>query len=171
MPIERERKFLARYHGPHAAEPMLQAYLSSPDAEVSVRVRVYPDRGEMTAKGAADRTKGSLERAEEEVGIPRDSAVRLAAMAPASLRKERVCAGRYDIDRFLGDLDGLVLAEFEHEEGDAAVPDGPDGLELGPEVTADPRFENEALAWLSPEERRRLVREVRKRWAAEGAEG
>ncbi|MDD2320323.1 MAG: CYTH domain-containing protein [Geobacteraceae bacterium] len=121
-----------------------QGYLVK-EEDITVRVRILGDEGYLTVKG---RTEG-MARDEFEYRIPQDDAV---AMLGSMCRGGIVEKIRYhvefkgftwDVDEFLGENSGLVLAEVELEHEDQ-VPELPDWL--GQEVTGDVRYYNAYLA-------------------------
>jgi CYTH domain-containing protein len=144
MPIEIERKFLVigsdwRQPCPHH---LTQGYLSR-DAHCTVRVRIDDDRGFLTVKGI---TTGAT-RSEFEYPIPLPDAEQLLALCKGpiieKLRHEVMFDGiRWDIDEFLGDNAGLVIAEIELEREAQAFAKP---AWLGEEVTDDPRYFNSNL--------------------------
>lgn len=154
MPIEIERKFLVtsdawRTQATRRVE-MAQAYLNdlaTLDAgamNVSVRVRIQGDAAYLNMKS---RELGTT-RQEFDYPIPVEDARALLALSVGG-RIEKVRhyvehAGRtFEVDEFLGDNAGLVVAELELESADAAF-ERPDWL--GVEVTDDARYYNLALA-------------------------
>jgi adenylate cyclase len=142
---EIERKFLVR--DPSVVDglpglPYRQGYLST-DPERTVRVRIAGARAWLTVKGA---TTGAT-RAEFEYPIPPADAVALLALCAGPLvekTRHRVeHAGRtWEIDVFVGDNAGLVLAEVELPAEDAPLDVPP---WAGEEVTHDPRYVNARL--------------------------
>lgn len=153
MAIEIERKFLVEGDAWRAqatgALRIRQAYLSK-DSAASVRVRLVDERdARLTVKAATGLDGPALSRAEFEYPVPVED-----ALAMLDLRIGRVIEktrylvpapnGRtWEVDRFEGALEGLVLAEIEL--GSAAekivLPDW-----IGREVTGDPQYGNAALA-------------------------
>lgn len=147
MGVEIERKFLVRgteWKAGLSGTGYRQGYLTS-DPERTVRVRLAGEMGYLTIKGAST----GASRLEFEYLIPADEAMQ---MLEQLCRKPLIEKIRYrvphagmvwDVDEFLGDNAGLVLAEIELEHADQAV-------ELpawaGLEVTDDSRFYNASLA-------------------------
>jgi adenylate cyclase len=123
-----------------------QGYVAIDADGTEVRVRRSGDDAVMTVKQGAGRT-----RAEEEFAIPADRFDRLWPLTESRrLRKRRyVLPGpdglTFELDRYAGDLEGLVVVEVE-------FPDelGADAFEVpawfGREVTDDARYKNQALA-------------------------
>lgn len=145
---EIERKFLVRDSGWRALADegvsIVQFYVATGDGR-SVRIRIR-DGSEalLTLKfgGAA------LARDEFEYAIPIGDAREMRGFALGTIiEKTRhlvVHRGmRYEVDRFAGRLDGLVMAELETAEtvADEDLPPW-----LGREVTGEPAFYNTALA-------------------------
>lgn len=154
MPIEIERKFLVtsdawRTQAARSVE-MAQAYLNdlaTLDAgamNVSVRVRI---QGAAAFLNMKSREPGTT-RQEFDYPIPVDDARELLKLAVGG-RIEKVRhyvehGGRtFEVDEFLGDNAGLVVAELELDDADAAY-ERP--AWLGEEVTDDTRYYNLALA-------------------------
>jgi adenylate cyclase len=144
--VEIERKFLLAGDGWRAlGQPVLlrQGYLSS-DPERVVRVRVEGDRAYLTVKG---RSVGAT-RGEWEYPIP---------LADANELLERLCeqpivekfrrriefgGNLWEVDEFLGENQGLLLAEIELAAEDQPF-DKPDWI--GADVTHDQRYFNSNL--------------------------
>lgn len=144
---EIERKFLVvgdEWRTLASGELYRQGYLSSAP-ERSVRVRATPRAGYLTIKGASV----GATRAEYEYEIPRDEANEiLDTLAERPLIEKlryRIACGDvvFEIDEFLGENAGLVLAEVElgAENQEFERPGW-----LGEEVTGDPRYYNVNLA-------------------------
>jgi len=146
MAKEIERKFLVSGDGWRTEAPLLirQAYLSVDPAR-SVRVRLVGDRALLTIKGLS---KGAS-RDEFEYAIPVTDAAYLLehlCLRPRieKYRHRQVFAGMlWEVDEFLGDNAGLVLAEVELDSEDQPFERPP---WLGREVTGDARFFNSSLA-------------------------
>lgn len=145
MGIEIERKFLVQGTDWRAAPGLryTQGYLNR-DKQRTVRVRIAGDAAYLTVKGA---TQGAS-RAEFEYAIPLADAQQLLGLCDGPLidkiRRVVVHEGAtWEVDEFLGDNAGLVVAEIElHSESQAfARP-----AWLGAEVTGDARYYNSNLA-------------------------
>ena len=147
MGQEIERKFLVRSDAWRwGAEGLYcrQGYLAS-DISCTVRVRVLGDKGFLTVKGRME----GISRAEYEYGIPvQDAHEMLDRLCPRPLiekyRYLREYAGQtWEVDEFVGENQGLVVAEIELRTADEAIalPEW-----VGREVTADPRYLNVNLA-------------------------
>lgn len=147
MSLEIERKFLVRsdaWRGRSPGVSCRQGYLlSSPVA--TVRVRLLGDAGFLTIKG---RTVG-ISRPEYEYPIPSaDARAILDQLCDGGIVEKRrytIWHGgiKWEIDEFLGDNQGLVLAEVELETESQAV-ELPEWV--GAEVSTDPRYHSSRLA-------------------------
>jgi adenylate cyclase len=145
VPAEIERKFLVLGTGWRTRDPqrISQGYLSR-DAERTVRVRIADPKAYLTVKG---RTTGAS-RAEFEYEIPLADAEALLALCDGprveKLRhRVRHGAMTWEVDEFLGENRGLVVAEIELESEAQAFARP---VWLGTEVTQDPRYFNSNLA-------------------------
>jgi adenylate cyclase len=148
MAIEIERKFLvngdAWRAGVTGRTQLRQGYLAN-NERVSVRVRVAGRSAWLSVKSMVP----GRSRAEFEYPVPREDAdAMLAALcARPFVEKWRhlvpFAGRRWEVDEFMGDNAGLVLAELEIESEDAPFERPP---WLGPEVTEDVRFYNFSLA-------------------------
>jgi CYTH domain-containing protein len=109
-----------------------------------VRVRVVGERGYLTIKG---KTEG-ISRQEFEYVIPlEDAALMLENLCKKPLIEKirhRICLENltWEVDEFLGDNQGLIMAEIEleQEEQVITIPDW-----IGQEVTGDERYYNSNL--------------------------
>lgn len=158
MGIEIERKFLVVGDGwraqAHKVVPMAQGYLNDLAAmdagdgrvamKASVRVRIAGDEAFLNLKS---RELGHT-RQEFDYPIPVADARDLLALSVGGLVDKRRHYVRYDghlweVDEFLGDNAGLVVAEIELASADTqfAKPDW-----AGAEVTDSVRYYNLALA-------------------------
>lgn len=146
---EIERKFLVNTHswkqGLTEIDSSLiqQGYLNA-DPERVVRIRIRDMRAFVTIKG---RTLG-FSRAEYEYPIPVDDARELLEMCIGKVLMKRRYEIKYkdsvwEVDEFLGPLDGLVLAEIEltSEEDTFDTPDW-----IGEEVS---HYESYSNMWLA----------------------
>lgn len=145
MGTEIERKFLVAgtpwQQG--TGVPYRQGYLNR-DKERTVRVRIAGDKAFITIKGV---TRGAS-RAEFEYAIPVTDAAELLKLSDGPIiQKNRyviVHEGcKWEVDEFLGDNAGLVVAEIELTSEDQPFARPP---WLGREVTDDPRYFNASLA-------------------------
>lgn len=150
MGVEIERKFLLASDGWRSlvrhSERMAQGYLvnaaaiAAGQAKCSVRVRIAGDTAWLNIKSA---TLG-IERHEFEYAIPlADAEHLLHELSDGVLEKIRhhvmLDGAHFEIDEFLGDNTGLVVAEVELPSVDAAYP-RPDWL--GAEVSEQTRYYN-----------------------------
>lgn len=154
MGIEIERKFRVEGDGWRAAaervQPMAQGYLNdlasvdSGAQKASVRVRIEGDRAYLNLKS---REAGHT-RQEFDYPVPVDDARQLLALCVGGLVDKRRHYVRHqghlwEVDEFLGENAGLVVAEIELDSADEAFA-RPDWL--GSEVTDLTRYYNLALA-------------------------
>ncbi|MET0329529.1 MAG: CYTH domain-containing protein [Luteimonas sp.] len=154
MGIEIERKFRVTGEGwraaAHAVVPMAQGYLNdaasiaSGAQQASVRVRIEGDAAFLNIKS---RAVGPA-RQEFELPLPVADAQALLKLCVGGLVEKRRHLVRHgthlwEVDEFLGDNAGLVVAEIELASVDEAF-DRPGWL--GAEVTDEVRYYNLALA-------------------------
>ena len=154
MPLEIERKFLVTHDGwraaAHAVVPMAQGYINDMAAmdsgaqKASVRVRIQGDAAYLNIKS---RELGHT-RQEFDYPVPVNEARELLALCVGGLIDKRRHLVRHggllwEVDEFLGDNAGLVVAEIELESEDEtfAQPDW-----AGAEATHAARYYNLALA-------------------------
>jgi adenylate cyclase len=145
MAIEIERKFLVVGDAWRTAAAVYycQGYLNR-SKERTVRIRIAGERGYLTIKGA---TTGAS-RAEFEYEIPLADAQQLLVLCDGPLiekyRRDIHHEGMlWEVDEFLGDNKGLVVAEIELESESQAFAK-PDWV--GEEVTSDTRYYNSNLS-------------------------
>jgi CYTH domain-containing protein len=145
MAAEIERKFLVQGTAwrQGTCRRLSQWYLNR-DKERTVRVRIDGDKAFLTIKSV---TRGAS-RAEFEYEIPVTDAEQLLKLSDGPiLEKNRhviVHDGfTWEVDEFLGDNAGLVVAEIELTSEDQAFSRPP---WLGREVTHDSRYYNSNLA-------------------------
>lgn len=145
MGVEIERKFLvtgtAWRQG--SGTRLSQGYLNR-DKLRTVRVRVAGDKGFLTIKGE---TRGAS-RAEFEYDIPLSDAERMLQLCDGPVVEKLryvVVHGdhTWEVDEFLGENQGLVVAEIELGSESEAF-QKPEWV--GAEVTTDPRYFNSNLA-------------------------
>lgn len=144
MGIEIERKFLVKETWPKENGALyMQGYLSR-QKERTVRVRVVGDIGYLTIKGESKKAS----RLEYEYTISVDDA---KEMLEFLCEKPILSKYRYkvlykntlwEIDEFLGENEGLVLAEVELESEDQMIDLPP---WIGREVTDDAKYYNANL--------------------------
>ena len=154
MGIEIERKFLVTGDGwrgaAHKVVPMAQGYLNdlatvdSGAMRTSVRVRIAGDAAFLNLKS---RELGHT-RQEFDYPIPVDDARALLALSVGGLVDKRrhhveFEGHLWEVDEFLGDNAGLVVAEIELDAADEAFTKP--GW-IGAEVTDEARYYNLALA-------------------------
>ncbi|HEY0891991.1 MAG TPA: CYTH domain-containing protein [Cellvibrio sp.] len=145
MAIEIERKFLVLGDAWRDAPPVFysQGYLNRDKAR-TVRVRIAGEEAFLTIKG----TSVGARRAEFEYPIPVWDARELLALCEQPLieknRRKILHEGFiWEVDEFLGENLGLVVAEIELPAEDAAFTK-PDWV--GAEVTDDARYFNSNLS-------------------------
>ncbi len=147
--IEIERKFLVLSEDykqqAYDKKYIKQGFLNS-DKKRVVRVRLTDDKGFLTIKGQSNDSGTS--RFEWEKEISKTDAEQLFNLCEKGIiEKYRylVKAGNhtYEIDEFLGDNQGLTIAEIElnHENETFEKPNW-----LGKEVTGNPRYYNSNLS-------------------------
>ena len=148
MGLEIERKFLVKGDFKpfvKKSSRMLQGYLSSvPDR--TVRIRVQGRKGLLTVKG--DCNESGASRFEWEKEIPVSEAKELLKICePGYIDKVRhyieVGKHTFEVDEFLGDNKGLVIAEVELSYEDEPY-DRPEWL--GDEVTGSQMYYNAFLS-------------------------
>jgi len=147
MGIEIERKFLVTGTKWREAPGTRysQGYLNR-DKERIVRVRLAGEKAFITIKG----TSVGATRAEFEYEIPVTDAEQLLKLCDGptieKIRRVIIHAGdKWEVDEFLGENLGLVVAEIELKSEDQAFA-RPEWL--GDEVTHDSRYYNSSLASL-----------------------
>ncbi|MFV0439463.1 MAG: CYTH domain-containing protein [Desulfopila sp.] len=147
MALEIERKYLLKDQSWRGlAEGILyrQGYLNGQDG-ATLRVRICGEQAYLTIKGPTD--NGC--RLEYEYDIPRADAEEMLnelALSPIveKIRHAIPFQGYiWEVDEFLGENSGLVVAEIELPDPEHTFPLPP---WIGREVTADPRFYNSNLA-------------------------
>jgi len=144
VPVEIERKFLVNGNSWRNGQGIriCQGYLNR-DKKRTVRVRLSGQKAFLTIKGM----NIGATRAEYEYEIPVSHAEELLKICDGPvLEKNRypvVCDGlKWEVDEFLGDNEGLVVAEVELKSEDQPLtfPEW-----IGQEVTTDPRYFNSNL--------------------------
>ncbi len=156
MALEIERKFLVTGYEWRKAEGTVlrQGYLST-HPERTVRVRIEGDKATLDVKGI---TRGAT-RSEYEYEIPPEDAAELLRLCEPPLiekvRRRLEHGGLvWEVDEFLGENQGLVVAEVELDREDRPFTKPP---WVGEEVTHDPRFYNANLVanpftkWQNPD--------------------
>lgn len=148
MAIETERKFLVKGDYKHLAIKtyrIRQAYLCA-DCQCSIRVRIRDTKGFLTIKGKSSDL--GLSRYEWEKEIPLTEAEELMSLCKeGTIDKYRhlVPVGKhvFEVDEFLGENEGLIMAEIELANANE-VYERPEWL--GEEVTGDSRYYNAYLS-------------------------
>lgn len=148
MSKEIERKFLVKGEFKSLAQSssyLVQGYLSSVP-ERSVRIRIAEKKAFITIKGITN--DSGLTRFEWEKEIDKEEATELIKLCePGVIEKRRYYIPAknhlYEVDEFLGDNDGLIVAEIELTD-EAETFEKPDWL--GEEVTGIERYYNSALS-------------------------
>ena len=162
MSWEIERRFLVRvedsvWYRLGEGYPMRQGYILN--GHPSLRIRVGEPRGAvLTSKSGS-----GIRRTEHETLVPDEIAEALfKASEDRVIEKVRWKLGRWELDRFLGPLEGLALLEIELEAEDETLPEPPEEVLVLREVTEDKRFISGHLARMSPKKQRKLVKKVYK---------
>lgn len=145
MGVEIERKFLVCGEEWQSAPSTYycQGYLNR-DKERTVRVRVAGKTGWLTVKGLNQ--GATRQEFEYEIPLPDARAMLLLCEQPLIEKNRRVItfAGNvWEVDQFLGENKGLVVAEIELESEQQSF-DKPDWI--GEEVTEDNRYFNSSLS-------------------------
>ena len=146
MAQEIERKFLVvgeykRFA--HSCSHLVQGYIAS--GRRTVRVRISDDRAWLTIKGPSH--DGGLSRFEWEKEIDAHEALELLPLCEGALiDKHRYLVNidnhTFEVDEFLGENEGLVVAEVELSAVDE---DFERPSFLGDEVTGERRYYNSSL--------------------------
>jgi CYTH domain-containing protein len=159
-PFEIERRYLARvedglWRRLGEGYALRQGYVRT--GTPSVRIRLGEPRGPvLTLKSG----KG-VRRREVETVVPQEVAEELLrAAGKRVIEKVRHPIGRWELDRFEGELQGLTLLEIELDHEDEAIPPPPRGVKILREVTDDKSLTSSALARMSKKEQRRLVQKL-----------
>ena len=152
--MEIERKFLLSGVPPTMRfarrEPIRQGYVAL-DGDTEVRIRISPKGGVLTIKAG----RGGV-RVEEELALEARQAEALWELTEGrrvqKTRRRARLPGRPDgpelvveVDEYAGALDGLVVAEVEFPDEEAARAFEPPAW-FGPELTDDWRYANRSLA-------------------------
>jgi len=148
MAIEIERKFLVSGpFKPFATKKTYyrQGYISG-NRGCTVRIRIAGDKGYITIKGPG--SASGMSRFEWEKEIKIDEAKDLLQFCKSGIiEKIRyiIPSGKhfYEVDEFLGDNDGLIVAEIELESEDESFIKPP---WLGKEVTGIKKYHNSSLS-------------------------
>ena len=147
MGVEIERKFLLNgdeWRSLARGTVYRQGYLSS-QKERTVRVRTVDDQGFLTIKGASV----GMTRLEYEYEIPVEDAVALLEelcekpIIEKIRRKIDYAGFVWEVDEFLGENEGLIMAEIELENEEQPFEKPP---WIGEEVSGDARYFNSNLS-------------------------
>ena len=147
--LEIERKFLVKSNnykeGAISKNRIVQGFLNT-HPERTVRVRITEEKGFLTVKGMGN--DSGTTRFEWETEISLAEATNLIDLCePVILEKVRfkvpVDGAMFEVDEFLGENKGLVIAEIElqHEDQPFQKPDW-----LGKEVTGNIKYYNAQLS-------------------------
>lgn len=147
--LEIERKFLVASEAYKQAATsqtrIAQGFLNT-DPSRTVRVRIKGDKGFLTVKGASN--ESGTTRFEWEIEISVKEATNLIDLCESGILEKiryEVPSGRhiFEVDEFLGENKGLVVAEVElnHEDERFEKPDW-----LGIEVTGQKKYYNSQLS-------------------------
>jgi CYTH domain-containing protein len=147
--IEIERKFLVNSEdfkkGAVRKERIVQGFLNT-DPLRTVRVRIKGDKGYITVKGMGNHNGTTRFEWEREISVKEaDALIKLSEPGVIDKLRYYVRAGKhmFEVDEFLGDNSGLIMAEIELEDEDE------DFLRpqwLGEEVTAITKYYNSQLS-------------------------
>lgn len=145
---EIERKFLLHGLPPQLGfahrERMRQGYVAL-DGDTEVRVRISNRASTLTIK----RGRGAV-RVEEELALDDRQAESLWKLSEGrqlekTRRRMRVQGVEVEVDEYAGHLDGLVVAEIEFNDEDAAMDFTPPTW-FGRDLTGEVAYSNRALA-------------------------
>ena len=150
MHIETERKFLVRddrYKAQAVSSHHIRQGYIAHDGGNTVRIRIRDDEGFLTIKGKT--TDDGLSRPEWEMQIPLQDALELFKLCKSGrIEKFRHIVPaegglKWEVDEFLGENEGLVMAEIELPSPEAtfARPSW-----LGTEVTGVSSYYNSYLS-------------------------
>lgn len=147
MAIEIERKFLVQGDFKSQAfskSRITQGYISSSHGR-TVRVRIRDDKGYLTIKGPTDLSGMSRYEWEKEISVTEaQELMKLSEHGVIDKVRYLVRSGKhiFEVDEFLGDNWGLIIAEVEldDENEEFLKPSF-----VGAEVTGDKRYYNSSL--------------------------
>ncbi len=160
MPLEIERKFLVqdeRWRFLGVGKIYRQGYIKTQTEGKTVRVRIAGNQGYLTIKGKSQ----GFARLEFEYPIPHaDAEILLNTLCDRPLIEKTRYQIHYEgliweVDEFMGENEGLILAEVELQEATQVISLPP---WIGKEVTQDSRYYNSNLAncpyrtWSNPHE-------------------
>ena len=146
---EIERKFLINGNFKESAIDKMnisQGYLST-DPERTVRVRLNNDKGYITVKGLGNASGTTRFEWEKEISLS-EAKILLNLCEPGIIEKIRYIIPSigtlfFEVDEFLGDNQGLIIAEIELPSEDTII-QKPNWL--GNEVTGQKRYYNSSLS-------------------------
>lgn len=147
MATEIERKFLVlgdQWRNLATGISYRQGYINTQNLTTTVRVRIAGDQGYLTIKGQ----KIGISRAEFEYSIPlEDAKIMLDTLCDRPLiektrYKIKIRELTWEVDEFLGDNQGLIIAEVELKNATQII-DLPEWI--GEEVSHDFRYYNSSL--------------------------
>ena len=149
MAVEIERKFLVKNDSfkkaCFAKKTIKQGYLNS-NMNRTVRIRIIDDKAFMTVKGKSNAAGTSRFEWEKEIAIL-DAEELLLLCEPTRIEKTRFYVKSeqhiFEIDVFLGDNLGLIVAEIELED---ATETFQKPLWIGEEVTGNEKYYNSKLS-------------------------
>lgn len=146
MKKEIERKFLIKGDFmPYVASStrIEQGYVARSES-LTLRIRTRDEQGFLTIKGRSN--EAGMSRSEWEWEIPVEEARELLSFSKGTISKTRylvpVGEHTFEVDRFYGENEGLIIAEVELGSEDEEYP-RPEWL--GEEVTGDRRYYNSQL--------------------------
>ncbi|GGG93442.1 CYTH domain-containing protein [Polaribacter pacificus] len=149
MNLEIERKFLVKstvFKQEATQKKYIKQGFLNKDPNRTVRVRILDDCGYLTIKGLSN--KSGTTRFEWEKEISRVDAENLFLLAEVGIVEKfryfvKSKEHTFEVDEFLGDNQGLIIAEIELNSEDEVFikPDW-----LGPEVTGEPKYYNTVLS-------------------------
>lgn len=149
MTIEIERKFLVKSEAyknqAFSKSRIAQGYLNR-DPKRSVRIRIRGNQAFITVKGIANTSGVSRFEWEKEIDLQEGQNLLLLCEQPIIDKyRYEVKSGDhiFEVDEFLGENQGLVVAEVELKSEDELFikPNW-----IGEEVTADPKYYNSQLS-------------------------
>lgn len=148
MAMEIERKFLVEpnLNVEELGETgrIVQGYLSSVK-ERTVRIRIKGDSGYLTIKGIGNESGASRYEFEKKIDVSEAEEL-LKICEPGIIDKTRTKAKvgnhMFEVDKFFGENEGLIVAEVELTSEDEKF-EKPSWL--GEEVTGDPKYYNSML--------------------------
>lgn len=137
VPIERERRWLVRKFDHNVLERAIEAITITQGyfdvlGERSFRVRISRD--------IAERSVITLKEGRGEVRTEREESIGLVAArmmldaTPYKIKKRRFCIDGFELDRFGGELKGIVILEYE-AKGDEPIPPLPSWIHDAVDVT------------------------------------